>query len=68
MAAASEQINNHAGFVWSVADLLRGNYKGSEHGRVILPLTVLCRLDCVLDPAAVTGELDIARTVAEEAS
>jgi len=50
MAEASEQINNHAGFIWSVADLLRGDYKQSEYGRVILPLTVLRRLDCVLDP------------------
>jgi len=38
-------INNHAAFIWSVADLLRGNYKQSEYGRVILPLTVLRRLD-----------------------
>ena len=37
-------------FIWSVADLLRGDYKQSEYGRVILPLTVLRRLDCVLEP------------------
>ncbi|MCY4495363.1 MAG: class I SAM-dependent DNA methyltransferase [Acidimicrobiaceae bacterium] len=42
-------INNHAGFIWSVADKLRGVYKPSEYGRVILPLTVLRRLDCVLE-------------------
>ncbi|MFG1841831.1 N-6 DNA methylase [Micromonospora sp. NPDC049175] len=39
-----------ANFIWSVADLLRGDYKQSEYGRVILPLTVLRRLDCVLEP------------------
>ncbi|MEU8377385.1 class I SAM-dependent DNA methyltransferase [Micromonospora sp. NPDC048894] len=39
-----------ANFIWSVADLLRGDYKQSEYGRVILPLTVLRRLDCVLAP------------------
>ena len=50
MVEASKQINNHAGFIWSVADLLRGDYKQSEYGRVVLPLTVLRRLDCVLDP------------------
>jgi len=50
MAETNEQINNHAGFIWSVADLLRGDYKQSEYGRVILPLTVLRRLDCVLEP------------------
>jgi type I restriction enzyme M protein len=32
-----------------LADLLRGNYKPSEYGKVILPLTVLRRLDCVLE-------------------
>jgi type I restriction enzyme M protein len=46
----SEVIRNHAAFIWSVADLLRGDYKQSEYGRVILPLTVLRRLDCVLAP------------------
>ncbi len=45
----SEAIKNHAAFIWSVADLLRGDYKQSEYGRVILPLTVLRRLDCVLE-------------------
>ena len=37
-------------FIWSVADLLRGPYKPAQYGRVILPLTVLRRLDCVLEP------------------
>ena len=37
-----------AAFIWNVADLLRGDYKRSEYGRVILPFTVLRRLDCVL--------------------
>jgi type I restriction enzyme M protein len=36
-------------FIWSVADLLRGDYKQSEYGRVVLPFTVLRRLDCVLE-------------------
>ena len=40
--------NNHAAFIWSVADLLRGDYKQSDYGKVILPLTVIRRLDCVL--------------------
>ena len=47
---SDETINNHGAFIWSVADLLRGVYKQSEYGRVILPLTVLRRLDCVLEP------------------
>jgi hypothetical protein len=41
---------NHADFIWSVADLLRGDYKRSEYGKVVLPLTVLRRLDGVLAP------------------
>ena len=45
-----EAIRNHATFIWSVADLLRGDYKQSEYGKVILPLTVIRRLDCVLEP------------------
>ncbi len=43
-------FKERANFIWSIADLLRGDYKQSEYGRVILPLTVLRRLDCVLDP------------------
>ena len=39
-----------ANFIWSVADLLRGDYKQSDYGKVILPLTVLRRLDCLLAP------------------
>ena len=36
-------------FIWSVADLLRGDYRQSDYGKVILPFTVLRRLDCVLE-------------------
>lgn len=39
---------NLSSFIWSVADLLRGDYKQSEYGKVILPFTVLRRLDSVL--------------------
>ena len=50
---------NLSSFIWSVADLLRGDYKQSEYGKVILPFTVLRRLDCVLEPTkpAVLAEL-----------
>ena len=37
--------------IWSVADLLRGDYKPHDYGKVILPFTVLRRLDCVLAPS-----------------
>ncbi|KIH81613.1 type I restriction-modification system subunit M [Pseudomonas batumici] len=41
---------NLADFIWSVADVLRGDFKQSEFGRIILPFTVLRRLECVLEP------------------
>ena len=52
------QSTSLSSLIWSVADLLRGDYKPSEYGRVILPFTVLRRLDCVLAPtkAAVLAE------------
>jgi type I restriction enzyme M protein len=55
-------IKNHAAFIWSVADRLRGDYKQSEYGKVILPLTVLRRLDCVLEPTK-AAVLDQAKTL-----
>ncbi|MEV5409546.1 class I SAM-dependent DNA methyltransferase [Thermopolyspora sp. NPDC052614] len=47
----STNHQRYANFIWSVADLLRGSYKQSEYGKVILPFTVLRRLDCVLEPS-----------------
>lgn len=41
---------NLAGLIWQIADLLRGPYKEAQYGSVILPFTVLRRLDCVLEP------------------
>jgi type I restriction enzyme M protein len=51
---------NLSSFIGSVADLLRGDYKQSEYGKVILPFTVLRRLDCVLEKTkpAVLAELE----------
>jgi len=43
--------NNLASFIWSVADLLRGDFKQSQYGRIILPFTLLRRLECVLLPS-----------------
>lgn len=42
-------VQELANFIWSVADLLRGDYKQSDYGEIILPFTVLRRLDCVLE-------------------
>jgi type I restriction enzyme M protein len=51
--------NSLSSFIWQVADLLRGDYKPADYGKVILPFNVLRRLDCVLAPtkAAVLAEI-----------
>ena len=45
-----ERHNELTNFIWSVADLLRHDYRRSAFGLIILPLTVMRRLDCVLEP------------------
>jgi type I restriction enzyme M protein len=45
-----QNFSEHVSFIWSIAEILRGNYKQSEYGKVVLPFTVLRRLDCVLEP------------------
>jgi type I restriction enzyme M protein len=49
-----------AAYIWNLADLLRGDFKQSQYGRVILPFTLLRRLECVLEPrkAAVLKEVE----------
>jgi type I restriction enzyme M protein len=49
-----------ANLIWSVADLLRGDYKQADYGKVILPMTLMRRLDCVLEStkAAVLDEFE----------
>ena len=49
-SSARADFGEHIGFIWSIAELLRGNYKQSEYGKVVLPFTILRRLDCVLVP------------------
>lgn len=44
------KVKELANFIWSIADLLRHDYKQADYGKVILPMTVLRRLDCVLEP------------------
>ena len=41
-------FQDRANFIWSLADLLRGDYKQAEYGKIILPFTILRRLDCLL--------------------
>lgn len=45
----SANFSQTAAFIWSVADLLRGDFKQSQYGRIILPFTLLRRLECVLE-------------------
>jgi type I restriction enzyme M protein len=40
---------NNAAFIWSIANLLRGTYKAADYGKVVLPFTVLRRLDSALE-------------------
>ncbi|MEN6465644.1 MAG: class I SAM-dependent DNA methyltransferase, partial [Syntrophaceae bacterium] len=42
--------NDHANLIWQIADLLRGPYRPPQYERVMLPMTVLRRFDCVLKP------------------
>ena len=55
---SNNNFSQIAAFIWSVADLLRGDFKQSQYGRVILPFTLLRRLECVLaeSKAAVVAE------------
>jgi len=46
----NNNFNEKANFIWSVADLIRDDFKRSKYADVILPLTVLRRIDCVLEP------------------
>ncbi len=53
-------FSQSAAYIWSLADLLRGDFKQSQYGRVILPFTILRRLECVLEAGKqkVLGEAD----------
>ncbi len=56
----TQSTNNLAAYIWSLADLLRGDFKQSQYGRVILPFTLLRRLEGVLEEskAAVLAEYE----------
>jgi type I restriction enzyme M protein len=50
MPGLSGAVQNLSGFIWSIAEILRGDFKQSEYGKVVLPFVVLRRLDCLLEP------------------
>jgi type I restriction enzyme M protein len=58
----STDIKSLGSFVWSIAELLRGDFKQSEYGKVILPFVVLRRLDCILDSSK-AAVLDMAASL-----
>lgn len=58
----STDIKSLGSFVWSIAELLRGDFKQSEYGKVILPFIVLRRLDCILDETK-SAVLDMASSL-----
>ena len=45
----TQNTNDLAAYIWTLADLLRGDFKQSQYGRIILPFTLLRRLECVLE-------------------
>ncbi|WP_282363948.1 class I SAM-dependent DNA methyltransferase [Pseudomonas sp. PS01297] len=59
----TENHSQTAAFLWSIADLLRGDFKQSQYGRIILPFTLLRRMECVLAP---TKDEVIKQTYAQE--
>lgn len=59
----TENHSQTAAFLWSIADLLRGDFKQSQYGRIILPFTLLRRMECVLEP---TKEAVVRESYAQE--
>lgn len=59
----TENHSQTAAFLWSIADLLRGDFKQSQYGRIILPFTLLRRMECVLEP---TKDAVISQSCAQE--
>ena len=66
MAGASNEVKNLSGFVWSIAEILRGDFKQSEYGKVVLPFVVLRRLDCLLEKSK-QAVLDAEKSLPESA-
>lgn len=62
---SSADIKSLGSFVWSIAEILRGDFKQSEYGKVILPFVVLRRLDCILEETK-PAVLEMAATLPED--
>src|SRR4029077_20170496 len=49
MNSTTAKAQSLASFGWSIAEILRGDFKQSEYGKVVLPFVVMRRLDCILE-------------------
>lgn len=67
----TQETNNLAADLWALADLLRGDFRQSQYGRVILPFALLRRLECVLESSKSAVLVEAAKVekmaIAEEA-
>lgn len=61
----AQNFSELANLIWSVAELLRGDYRQSDYGKVILPFTLLRRLECVLEPTKQAALAEFAKRSAE---
>lgn len=61
----AQNFSELATLIWSVAELLRGDYKQADYGKVILPFTLLRRLECVLEPTKEAALAEFAKRSAE---
>ncbi len=64
MNSTTSQAHSLASFVWSIAEILRGDFKQSDYGKVVLPFVVMRRLDCILE-ASKTAVLEAAKGLPE---
>ena len=62
------RFQDKVSFIWALADLLRGDYKAHDYGQVILPLVVLRRMDCVLEPTKAEVLAEVAKGLSPEAA
>jgi hypothetical protein len=69
MNQTSTRVQSLGSFVWSIAEILRGDFKQSEYGKVILPFIVMRRLDCILEgtkPALLAAEKGLPKGIDDE--
>ncbi len=63
LLGVTDHVSELSNFVWGIADVLRGPYRPNQYGNVILPFTILRRLECVMEP-----HREVMASVLQEAS